>query len=675
MSVYSILPLIASVTNLFLGGVVIGKNPNSRVNQAWAFLSLCLAIWSFGLFALFSSINSSSAYSWMHLYNLGIVLVPSAFLYFVLVFTDSLTKYWKNVVISAYVASAIFFLLGYTSLFNEAVTKFSWGYYPVPGMLNILFDMWFGGFLVLAIVILLKHYTESAGRKRNQYKYIITAAFICSLTCTTNFLPIWKIDVYPIGPVGVFFGGLIITYAIIRYQLMDIRIIIRKSAIYSVLTALVAAAYIVSVFVFQIVLKGLTGYTSLLPAIAVSFIIALTFVPAQRRIQLTLDKVFFKRKYEYRQVIKSASEGLRLKVNPINVSNFLVDTVMNTLQSERGWLMILDRHSKKYIVSAARNLPKSASTSISFSKDGQLAELLRNKQTYIDIDDPDKRTLRRDIDKSERIKILKLQTKVIVPLNGKSELVGMLFLGSKKSGDIYNQDDAELLTILCNQAALSIKNTFLYEELQESYLNTVRSLVTALEAKDEYTKGHSERVANFAREIAQELGFIQQEAELLYEVSLLHDVGKIGVSEQILNKPSKLSSTEYAQIRTHAMIGEKIISGVESLKEGLSAVRHHHERLNGDGYPDGLSQIEIPIEARVLAVADAFDAMTTKRPYRSAMTTKEAVIELKTHACDQFDPRVVRAFIVILARHDSKSGKLRFLKSYKKSKPLKSRSA
>jgi HD-GYP domain-containing protein (c-di-GMP phosphodiesterase class II) len=125
-------------------------------------------------------------------------------------------------------------------------------------------------------------------------------------------------------------------------------------------------------------------------------------------------------------------------------------------------------------------------------------------------------------------------------------------------------------------------------------------------------------------------------------------VGKIGVSEQILNKKSKLTSAEFAHIQSHTITGEKILSTIESIRDGLSTVRHHHERLNGDGYPDGLSEVNIPLAARILAVADAYDAMTTKRPYRNAMTNREAIEELKSHAGKQFDPRVVRAFLAVV---------------------------
>lgn len=650
MSVYTVLPLIASVANLFLGGLVIGKKPSGRINRVWAFLCLCLAIWSLGTFALYISHDKVLALSWLKLYNAGVVLIPAAFLHFALVLAGDKSQSGKIALAAAYSMSAIFFALGFTPLFNKGVEYHFWGYYPILGSANIVFDLGFVIFLSFSGFKLIKRYRTASGRYKNQLKYVFLAASIGFGSGFTNFLPLYNIKFYPIGHIGILFTGVIITIAIVKYRLMDTSVIIRKSAVYSALTAILAAVYVATVSVFQTIFQGLTGYNSFIAAIAVGFVVALTFEPIHRSTQVLVDRVFFRRNYEYQKVTRKASEHLRTKITLAEISAFLVDTTVDVLQVSRGWLMILDRQSSQYIVTATLNVPDNIKHALVFKKDNHLVSLLEREGGPLLLDEPTQPLLRRKVDSSERRAISELCASIIIPLRVKNELMGMLFLSDKKSSETYNQDDIELLTTLCNQAELSIENSHLYEELQESYLNTVRSLVTALEAKDEYTKGHSERVANYAREIALEFGFSEPEAQLLYEVSLLHDVGKIGVSERILNKPTKLTAKEFSQIRSHAEIGEKILSGVESLKGGLSAVRHHHERLNGNGYPDRLSQINIPLQARILAVADAYDAMTTKRPYRPAMNSLQAIEELKRNSCEQFDPRVVRAFFAVLAR-------------------------
>ncbi|MHB0976709.1 MAG: HD-GYP domain-containing protein [Candidatus Aquicultorales bacterium] len=193
---------------------------------------------------------------------------------------------------------------------------------------------------------------------------------------------------------------------------------------------------------------------------------------------------------------------------------------------------------------------------------------------------------------------------------------------------------------------LIARQTFqVYMKLKDAYLDTVRSLVQALEAKDAYTRGHSERVAQYAELIARQMKFSEQMVEMVRYAALLHDVGKIGVSRKILNKPDRLSRYEYELVQEHPRIGARIIEEVDFLQEPLSAVLYHHEHIDGSGYAFGLKGEEIPELARILTVADSFDAMTSARPYRDGMSTEEACQELIRCSGSQFDSRTVEAFI------------------------------
>lgn len=180
-------------------------------------------------------------------------------------------------------------------------------------------------------------------------------------------------------------------------------------------------------------------------------------------------------------------------------------------------------------------------------------------------------------------------------------------------------------------------------KLQQHYLDTIRSLARALEAKDPYTKGHSERVAEYAILVAKHLGRSEEEIMLLENLCVLHDIGKIGIPENILNKKSSLSEEEWRQIKRHPEIGEDILRHIEFLRPGMAIVRHHHERPDGKGYPQGLKEEEISLLASVVSVADAFDAMTSGRSYRKAFTREEAIAIIKKNAGSQFDSHVVDA--------------------------------
>jgi len=183
------------------------------------------------------------------------------------------------------------------------------------------------------------------------------------------------------------------------------------------------------------------------------------------------------------------------------------------------------------------------------------------------------------------------------------------------------------------------------DKLQHHYLDTVKSLAMALEAKDHYTKGHSERVARFAGGIARQLKMPAKEIKLLEDISILHDIGKIGISEKILTKPASLSDEEYWAIKEHPKIGEDILKPIEFLKPGLSIISSHHERIDGKGYPYGLSRDKIPFLASIVSVADAFDAMTSDRPYRKALSKEKAIAILMENIGSQFERSIVEAFI------------------------------
>ena len=194
----------------------------------------------------------------------------------------------------------------------------------------------------------------------------------------------------------------------------------------------------------------------------------------------------------------------------------------------------------------------------------------------------------------------------------------------------------------------------LYTKMRKVYLDTIRALAAAIDAKDPYTKGHSERVAETSVALAQELNLSDRDIENIEYTALLHDIGKIGIADNILGKDSSLTDEEFDKIKEHTIMGAKIIEPVDFLKNSYKTIYHHHEKYNGDGYPDGLKEKEIPLSARIIAVADAYDAMGSDRPYRKKLNKDKILKELKDQSGKQFDPEVVKVLISVLDREREK---------------------
>jgi putative nucleotidyltransferase with HDIG domain len=236
-----------------------------------------------------------------------------------------------------------------------------------------------------------------------------------------------------------------------------------------------------------------------------------------------------------------------------------------------------------------------------------------------------------------------------VPFRIREEPFGILLLVGKEGKKGFDREDEFILNFLAEKSALNIENIALYDNLKQSLIASLMSLVSAIEAKDAYTQQHSSRVTEYAIRIAEKMGCDNEDFHKLKSSGPLHDIGKIGINDSILNKPDRLSQKEFQQIKTHPLIGVNIVSPLGLDPEELAIIRNHHERWDGKGYPDGLGHEHIPRLARILAVADAFDAMNSSRAYRKALPLPVCLQELRRNSGLQFDPQVVQAALSVLA--------------------------
>ncbi len=237
------------------------------------------------------------------------------------------------------------------------------------------------------------------------------------------------------------------------------------------------------------------------------------------------------------------------------------------------------------------------------------------------------------------------QNFLIIPMRLDDGVLGVMFGADRLDGDLISSVDAKLCESLAGSLTIYLENHMLYDDAHSMFLGTLHALTAAIDAKDSYTHGHSERVALLARMLAEQVGLGHQVCERVYLSGLVHDVGKIGVPEAVLCKPGRLTADEFGLIKLHPQIGANIIRDIRQMEDLVPGVLYHHEKYDGGGYPTGRAAEEIPLFGRLIGLADAFDAMSSDRTYRKAMKLEDVLAEVTRCAGTQFDPELAAAFV------------------------------
>jgi HD-GYP domain-containing protein (c-di-GMP phosphodiesterase class II) len=244
----------------------------------------------------------------------------------------------------------------------------------------------------------------------------------------------------------------------------------------------------------------------------------------------------------------------------------------------------------------------------------------------------------------------RIKSIIAVPLHGKDKIIGMMVATNRLDKPDFDSTDVKLFSSVANECAVFIENESLFCELKELFIGSLKALTNSIDAKDQYTRGHSERVALISKWIAEHYSYVKggltaNEIQKIYLAGLLHDIGKIGVSEAVLRKEGGLTDTEYEQMKVHPTLGAGILSEIRQMADVIPGILCHHEWYNGQGYPRGLAGDDIPLAGKIVMIADAFDAMTSKRTYRGALKVTDAIDEIKKSLGVQFDPEIGSIFI------------------------------
>jgi len=318
----------------------------------------------------------------------------------------------------------------------------------------------------------------------------------------------------------------------------------------------------------------------------------------------------------------------------------IMDVIFEVTKPDRGILVLLDEQCNM-VPKVIRKTDRDDTSEVELPLSHSIVnKVLTDKESVLTCDAMiDERFKMEDSVIAQHIR-----SAMCVPLAGKSKTVGLIYVDTLSKSHAFTKDDLRLLTAIGDQAGIAVENLLLFNDKKEMLLGSVKALVMSVEARDRYLRGHSERVSAIAVAVARTIGWQEKELEKVELAALLHDVGKIGTPEYILNKPGRLNVDEIKRSREHPVKGAEILGNIKGIEDIVMAVRHHHEHYNGHGYPDELSGEDIPVLSRIIGLADAFDAMTTDRPYRQAFTVDKTLGEIKQLAGVQFDASVVKAF-------------------------------
>ncbi len=320
----------------------------------------------------------------------------------------------------------------------------------------------------------------------------------------------------------------------------------------------------------------------------------------------------------------------------------LTSRATSSLKAQIGYIQMLDRNAWEMKVGATLGLPPhfKAGSRLPLKPGGLSYWVVKNKIPLL------VRNIRENNDiHHSNLMGYRVDSALCAPLMVKNEIVGTIVVANPRDGTPFNQSDLDHLSTIAAAGSVAINNAQLYHDQQDTYLNTVLALVSAIEASDAYTRGHSERVTRFSLDLANHMGLPAESLARIEKAGILHDIGKIGINVAVLHKKGKLTDDEFAHMRQHPAIGARILEPIHFLNDVRTIILQHHERFDGRGYPNGISGDELLLEARILAIADTYDAMTSDRPYRKGLPHEIAIQEILDHAGGQFDPQLAMTFI------------------------------
>jgi HD-GYP domain-containing protein (c-di-GMP phosphodiesterase class II) len=497
--------------------------------------------------------------------------------------------------------------------------------------------------VVCAIDLIKGHNRTRDAHQRNVIRYLLIAFSISIIGTLTDFTPLGK---YPVDIAANCITAGLIAYAILRHKLLDIQIIIRVGLVYSIVTAIYSGVYYLSISLLLTLFTLYTGKAVLYVSLLVGAVTAILLNPLRDLAQSWIDRLFYRDKYNAELMLQRLSRTTTSFVEIEKLSHLILSEIRDTLHIEHGAILIKNDESGNFQV-----IPENGEKKYFFSgfrADHPIISWLKKNNQTLTNRDLSLNPIFRSMWKEENDELQKFNAEILLPLSSNEELIGILALGKKLSSQPYTQNEEMLFSTLANQTAVAVENARLYDELRASFIQSVTALANAIDIRDTYTITHSQQIANWAAKTAHQLGCTPDEVNEIFLGGMLHDIGKIGIPDSILQKPAQLTEEEWKIVRTHPALGAELISPIKKLANVAPMVENSHERFDGLGYPQGKKGTEIPLGARIISVVDSYSAMHDTRPYKKPYNLARIINELTQNSGKMYDPMVVDAFLKVI---------------------------
>lgn len=669
--------LLTLVITLLLGSLIFVKGKGGNIVRSYFLLMLSIAAFSFTMLLLSVFNESRHAFLLARFCHIGVSFIPVFYFHFIIKLMRLEDKQ-KHVTVIGYILAGCFALLNFTPYFVRGVSFKLGMNIADPGVFYPVFIIYFLAYPAYAHYLVYKLFDRLSDIGKKQIKYV-TIAGICGLSGGgLIFFSVYGVNVPLLGPLAFYFvagSNLFVAIATYTVRLMGFEIIKRRTLIFSMLYGAVVGSFVASVFILQRFLSINFNLNRWVTPVAALILLTLFIRPLEQFLAHATDKFLYQRGYDYMPALKNIAKGMTLIGDTKKLLKLMARFLSKEIRVTGCSVYIFNKTANSYFREVYRGF-KEQEILDKIDAENPLVKWLIEKKEPISYDSilgwiqgervfPQKLLIKRTLDQI-RVAMERMGAVLCVPSFLRGELIGFLALGAKLSGNIYTRDDFSFLTTLVNSAAIAFENARMYEELNDRikklealykeehtlFLDAASAFSYAIDSKDGYTHAHALKISDDAIRTTKELekllpytNFNESFYETLRIASILHDVGKIGVPDKILNKKSRLTPDEYEKLKEHVVIGQKILKPIREIGDSFNIIRHHHENFDGTGYPDALKGNEIPMASRIIAVCNSYDTMICGRAHKKPMSKAEALKELESKKGSQFDPVVVDAFI------------------------------